>query len=33
MIILSAVKVEKAALMVNLRIPYKALVGEYAGIR
>jgi len=30
MITLSMVRVEKAALLVELRIPYKVLVGEHA---
>jgi len=33
MIILNMVRVEKASLVVKLRIPYKALEGEHAGIR
>jgi len=33
MITLSMVRVEKAALLLELRIPYKALAGEHAGNR
>jgi hypothetical protein len=33
MITLSIVRVKKAALVVKLKIPYKALVGEHAGSR